>query len=137
MMLTHKPLLGAALLMGGLGLCIATTFAHAQSDWVDIKDPKELHALYSNKTFKGKDWKDRPFVGHYRADGQGVMLLDGARIPRTWQVKGNDQVCVKLPWDSPCYRFQRHKAKAGTYRSINVANDEVTEFTVEDGTPKF
>lgn len=116
---------------------IAATFAHAQSDWVDIKDPRELRSLYSNKTFKGKDFLDRPFTGHYRADGQGVMIWQDTRMARTWKVKGSDQVCVSLPWESPCYRFQRHKAKAGTYRSINVANDEVTEFTVEDGIPKF
>ena len=123
--------------VAGALLLLAAPPAFSQGDWVDIKDPKELRALYSKKTFKGKDWKDRPFVGHYRADGQGVMLLDGARIPRTWAIKGKNQVCVKLPWDSPCYRFQRHKAKAGVYRSINVANDITTEFTVEDGVPKF
>ena len=106
-------------------------------DWVEIKDPAELRALYSNKTFKGKDYLDRPFVGHYRADGQGVMLWQDARVPRSWEVKGNDQVCVKLPWESPCYRFQRHRAKPGVYRSIDVANDMKTEFTVEDGIPKF
>lgn len=51
--------------------------------------------------------------------------------------KRKDQVCVKLPWDSPCYRFQRHKAKPAVYRSINVANDTTTEFIVEDGVPQF
>jgi hypothetical protein len=36
-----------------------------------------------------------------------------------------------------CFRFQRHAAKSGTYRSINLANDTKTEFTVEDGVPQF
>jgi hypothetical protein len=45
------------------------------SDWQDIKDPQALKGLYSNTTFKGKDWMDRPWVGHYRADGRGVMIL--------------------------------------------------------------
>lgn len=126
-----------AVFLAGALLSLLPLPSPAQSDWVDIKDAQSLRALYSNKTFKGKDWLDRPFVGHYRADGQGVMLSQGARIPRSWEIKGNDQVCVKLPWDSPCYRFQRHKAKAGVYRSVNVADDMKTEFTVEDGVPKF
>lgn len=109
----------------------------AASDWQDIKDPQALKALYSNKTFKGKDYRDRPFVAHYRADGQGVMVSPIGRVPRTWVVKGNDRVCVKLPWDSPCYRIQRHTSKPSTYRSINVADDMTTEFTVEDGVPNF
>jgi hypothetical protein len=110
----------------------------AASDWQDIKDPKVLKGLYSNKTFKGKDYLDRPWTGHYRADGRGVMVIhDGTRVPRTWSVKGNDQVCVKLPWETACYRLQRHAAKTAMYRSINVANDMATEFTVEDGVPNF
>lgn len=108
------------------------------SDWQDIKDPQALKGLYSNKTFKGKDWMERPWVGHYRADGRGVMVIhDGTRIPRTWSIKGNDQVCVKLPWETACYRLQRHAAKPAMHRSINVANDMATEFTVEDGVPQF
>jgi hypothetical protein len=57
------------------------TQAQDAKDWVDIKDPQELRALYSNNTFKGKDWMDRPWVGHYRSDGQGVILFEGGRYP--------------------------------------------------------
>lgn len=106
-------------------------------DWVDIKSANELQALYSNKTFKGKDWKDRPWVGHYRPDGQGVMLFEGGRYPRTWAIKGNDQVCATTTLRTTCYRFQRHKTKPGVYRNINVDNDMINEFVVEDGVPKF
>ena len=106
-------------------------------DWVDIKSAKELRALYSNKTFKGKDYLDRPWIGHYRADGQGIMISEAGRIPRSWEVKGDDQVCVKSSSSTPCFRFQRHKTKAGIYRVINVANDQITEVSVEDGIPKF
>ena len=107
------------------------------SDWQDIKDPQALKQLYSNKTFRGNDYLDRPFVGHYRAEGQGIVLTQDMRIPRSWSVKGNDQVCVKLPWEVACFRLQRHALKPGAYRSINVANDMTTEFTVEDGVPQF
>lgn len=123
--------------IAGAALCLVAAGPVLASDWQDIKDPAALRALYSNKTFKGKDYLDRPFVGHYRADGEGILLSQGMRVPRTWTVKGNDQVCVKLPWDSPCYRLQRHTAKPGVYRSINVANDMATVFTVEDGIPQF
>jgi len=113
------------------------TLAQDAKVWVDIKDPQELRALYSNNTFKGKDWMDRPWVGHYRADGQRAMLFEGGRYPRTWQVKGDDQVCVKALTGPACYRFQRHRTKPGVYRNINVANNNMVEFMVEDGVPKF
>ena len=127
-----------AILAGALiGLAAVPALAQSSKDWVDIKDPQELRALYSNKTFKGKDWMDRPWVGHYRPDGRGVMLFEGARFPRTWHVTGNDQVCIKADLNSPCFRFQRHAAKPATYRSINVASDMKAEFSVEDGVPQF
>jgi hypothetical protein len=131
-------IIAAALLSGTLS-CLAALSVSADDskDWVDIKNPQELRALYSNKTFKGKDYLDRPFIGHYRADGQGIMIGAQGRVPRSWEVKGNDQVCVKLPWESPCYRFLRHTSKPGLYRAINVANDQVTELSVEDGVPNF
>jgi hypothetical protein len=129
----------ATALMAGVLLSLAAAPALAQSsaDWVDIKSAKELQALFSNKTFKGKDWMDRPWVGHYRPDGQGIMLFEGGRYPRTWQVKGDDQVCVKALTGPACYRFQRHRTKPGVYRNINVANNNMVEFTVEAGVPQF
>ena len=120
-----------------LSLAAMPSLGQSSADWVDIKSATELQALYSNKTFKGKDWMDRPWVGHYRSDGQGIMLFEGGRYPRTWQATGNDQVCVKALTGPACYRFQRHRTKPGVYRNINVANDNMVEFTVEAGVPQF
>jgi hypothetical protein len=120
-----------------LSLAAMPSLGQSSADWVDIKSATELQALYSNKTFKGKDWMDRPWVGHYRSDGQGILLFEGGRYPRTWQVTGNDQVCVKALTGPACYRFQRHRTKPGVFRNINVANDNMVEFTVEDGVPQF
>jgi hypothetical protein len=123
--------------IAGAALGMASTLATAE-EWVDIKTPAELRALYSNKTFKGKDWMDRPWVGHYRADGRGVMLIhDGSRIPRTWAVEGKDQVCIESQFPRVCVQIQRDKARVGVYRAINIANDMKTVFVVEDGVPQF
>jgi hypothetical protein len=126
------------MLTAGAALCLAAALPLQAAEWEDIKDPAALRALYSNKTFKGKDYLDRPWVGHYRADGKGLMVIhNGSRIPRTWAVQGKDQVCVESQFPRVCFRFQRDKAQAGVYRSINVANDMTTMFVVEDGVPQF
>jgi hypothetical protein len=125
----------ARLMAAALSLALAGPVCAA--DWVDIKDPKALRALYSNKTFKGKDFLDRPFVGHYRADGKGLLFADGARMPRTWSVEGNDKVCIDSYLPRACFRAQRHASRPNVYRLINLQNDIATEITVEDGVPNF
>lgn len=125
------------ILAASLAGLLASAAPALASDWQDIKDPAELRALYSNKTIRGKDWMDRPFVGHYRSDGQGVLLFKGDRYSRTWAVKGDDQVCISTSVRTRCYRFQRHTAKPGVYRIIDVHDDRPTMVTVEEGVPKF
>lgn len=107
------------------------------SDWVALTEPDALRALYSNRTFKGKDWMDRPVVAHYRADGQGVMFLKGARIPLRWAVNGRDQVCVVWSAHKDCYRIEKHKAKTGTFLLIDVNTDVKRIYAVEEGIPSF
>ena len=116
---------------------LALALPAAALDWQDIRDPQVLKGIYSNKTFRGKDWMDRPFVVHYRSDGQGVLLFQGDRYSRTWAVKGDDQVCISTSVRTRCYRLQRHTAKPSVYRIIDVHDDRPTLVTVEEGIPKF
>lgn len=125
-----------AFLTGAL-ICMLSTPAMTQSskDWVDIKDPKELRALYSNKTFKGNDW-----VAHFRADGKGILIAMGGKpIPRTWEVKGNDQVCITSTevGVTNCFRFQRHRKNRNEVMQTNVKDGIIHIITVEDGIPQF
>jgi hypothetical protein len=55
----------------------------------------------------------------------------------TWALKGSDQVCLKWGSASPCLTYQRHKARAGVYRSYNpVTRQYGNDMTVTDGLPK-
>jgi hypothetical protein len=119
-------------------MCMLSASAVPQSskDWVDIKDPKELRAIYSNKTFKGKGGDGTPFVGHYRSDGKGILIVGGQRIPRTWEVKGN-QVCITDPKVTNCFELQRHKKNRNDIVARHVTAMWISQFTVEDGIPEF
>ena len=112
----------------------APAFAQSSGDWVDIKDPNELRDLYSNKTFRGNGW-----VGHYRADGKGILLVQGGNPqPRIWEVKGNDLVCATAgSAPAACYRYQRNSKKPNEFVAISVLSGARLNFTVEDGIPKF
>jgi hypothetical protein len=127
-----------AFVVGAL-FCMLSAPAIPQSseDWVDIKSPNELRALYSNKTFRGKGSGGTPFVGHYSADGRGILIQGDRRTPRTWAVKGEDQVCVTHDWGTDCYTFQRNGKNRNEIIGRHVAYGWIVRFTVEDGIPEF
>ncbi len=128
---------GIALAAGALVYALsASALAQSSADWVDVTDPKELRALYSNKTFRGKAGDGSPFVGYYRADGSGLLIWGGQRIPRTWVVKGS-QVCITDPKVTNCFAFQRHKNNANDIVAQHVTARWISQFTVEDGVPDF
>jgi hypothetical protein len=113
--------------------CLFTVSAFA-SDWVAVKSAKELREIYANNTLKGNGW-----ISHYTPDGKGVMILqNGNRIARTWQVKGNDQVCATLETGTTnCFRIQRHKVNREQIVLTNVADSSTFMATIEKGVPKF
>lgn len=119
-------------------LLSAPAMAQSSKDWVDVKNANELRALYSDKTFKGKGPTGAPFVGHYRSDGKGILITGGGqRIPRTWEVKGNDQVCVTDATATNCFRVQRNRKNKNDIVLQHVTLGWSSQATVEDGIPQF
>jgi len=114
----------------------------ASQDWVDIKSPEELRALHSNKTFRST-FSGVPVVEHYRADGKGILISAELRIPCTWEVKGNDQVCISFQEGTDCFRFQRSKknpdeyVRTRTQHGTRRATSSMEILKVEDGIPEF
>jgi hypothetical protein len=132
-MTAHRIAFLAGVLAGVTALPV---LAQGAGEWVDIKGAKELRSLYSNNTFKGNGW-----VGHYRADGTGTMSIDGAKPEsRTWEVKGNDQVCMTstnvMGTKTRCYTFQRNAKNESWIQSKLVDGGSSFGFTVQEGSPK-
>lgn len=118
-------------------LLSAPAVAQSSKDWVDITNAEELRALYSDKTFKGNGPYGNPIVSHYRSDGKGMLITGDRRIPRTWEVRGNDQVCVSDARETNCYRAQRHKQNTNNIVFRHVTDGRTLQLTVEDGIPQF
>ena len=126
----------------GALICTLSAPAVSQSskDWVDIRNPKELRDLHSNKTHEGNER-----LGHYRADGRLVFVFRGrlqGRTPEpgTWEIKGED-VCVTstsaVRTSTDCFRFQRHRNNKAWVTSRNIATGLMRTVAVEEGIPNF
>jgi dienelactone hydrolase len=114
----------------------AAPAAAETKEWVDINDPNELRAIYSNKTFKGTAG-GMAYVSHYRSDGKGIMIINQQRNPRNWEVKGNDQVCFTDAMGGGCFKLQRNKQNRNEFIGTHVTGGWSAQFTVEDGIPEF
>jgi hypothetical protein len=73
---------------------------------------------------------------YYRSDGKGLLISNGKKIPRTWEVKG-DQVCIAVAAATTCFTFQRNKKNPNRIIVYDKANQRSAEVTVQDGVPKF
>jgi len=111
------------------------------SDWQKVEDPKELRALYSNKTHRQKSYSGEAWVTHYRADGKALFVLGERRIPRTWEVKGNDQVCWKDDIQGQsCVRVERNKQNPSEIMTQSAGGNFALVggmVRIEDGIPQF
>jgi hypothetical protein len=68
----------------------------------------------------------------YSPDGTGMLYSWGASIPRTWAVRGDDQVCIREEnGETLCYRFEINSGTPGLYRARNVATGETAEFRMD------
>lgn len=127
--------------MAGALICMLSFPATAQSskDWVDIKDPKELRALFTNKTHRGKGADGTPYVAHFNSDGRGLLLFVGQQYPRTWVVKGRE-VCITAATGPAsgtiCRTYQHHKTNRNDIVG-RTAEGWINQFMVEEGIPKF
>ena len=116
-------------------LVFIITSPAVSQQWVDVKDPKALKALHSNKTFK-MSYAGGPIVEHYRADGKGIFLSGEQRDPFTWEIKG-DKVIVRYPNLTHSFQYQHSKKNPEEYVRRDPEMRYMEVIKVEDGIPQF
>lgn len=116
------------------GLFVLSTAALAQSsEWVSITGAETLRKFMSGTKVERKLPSGDLSRGEYHPDGTGTLYSWGASIPRTWEVKGDEQVCITVERVTRCYQFERNSADLDLYRARDVTSDEWVEFRVTDG----
>jgi hypothetical protein len=131
-----KRQLGCAGLFAALTYLVsAPAVAQSSEDWVDIKDPDELKALYSNTTFRGKLANGDAFTAYNRADGLRQFVFANRDEIQKWRADGNE-ICfqgryINIP--EVCTTFQKHATRNGEYQARRVKDGATTTFKVEPG----
>jgi len=115
-------------------LAAAPSFAQSPPYWIDITDPNELRALHSNKTHKVMTGGRTE--AYYRADGSALLVYENERTARTWEVRGNDQVCYSGQSFPGCRKFKRARTNPSELQAIHEDGWDVL-VKVQDGVPQF
>lgn len=130
-----------ASIAGAAALTLANIGITKASDWMKVEDPNELRALYANKTHHQSSYAREATMTHYRADGKALFVQGERRIPRTWEVKGKDQVCWRDEIQGQsCVRVQRNRQNASEIMTQSADGGFALVggmVRIEDGIPKF
>ena len=101
-------------------------------DWVPVTGAGTLRSFMEERTAVRKLPDGEVTRGEYFSDGTGVLHEYGASFPRTWEIRGENQICISSARDHVCYTYERNTTDPDLYRGRNVATGVATEFRVED-----
>ena len=128
-MLTHNSFA----LVVTLVIAVSMPVAAQDDEWVPVTGADTLRNFMSGRTAERRLPDGEMSTAEYFADGTGVVREYGASFSRTWEIWGDDQVCISSARDHVCYSFERNTADPDLYRGRNVATGIATEFRAEGG----
>ncbi len=102
------------------------------NDWEPVTGEDNLRQFVSGKTFEREFSNGEISRGEYHADGTGVVYEYGGTFPRTWAVKGDNQVCITAD-KVLCYVYEKSTITPGLYRGREISSDQWVEFRSKDG----
>jgi hypothetical protein len=115
-------------------LAVGLAVTAQANEWIPVTGAKALKDYMSSLKAERRLPDGDISRGEYFPDGTGTLYAWGAQIPRTWSVKGDDQVCVTARSETICYQLKRNSDYPNLYRARNVATGVVAEFEVIEGT---
>ena len=111
-------------------IVVSPVFAN---DWIPVTGKEKLTSYMSGVKAERILPNGNLSRGEYNPDGTGILHAWGASIPRSWVVKGEDQVCINAQQITTCYKFERNSDNENLYRAREVVSGTVTEFEVVNG----
>jgi len=117
------------LLISSAGVCL-----HAE-EWTPFEGAEQLRDLVAGATAEIELKPGHVAVGQYRADGTATINAWGETFERTWEVRGDDQVCYSSERETNCFTFETNVDTPGEYRARHVETGEIRIFRVTEADP--
>lgn len=117
-------------------LAAMTGQAHAV-DWKGLSGAETLREFVSGAKVEIDLKPDVTATGEYFADGTAKIEAWGETFPRTWEVRGEDQVCYISATETNCYTYEQNLDAPLEYRARHVETGELTVFRVSGTEPRI
>ena len=89
--------------------CLMAPAAVMAEDWQPLSGADQLRQLVAGATAEIQLTEDVIGVGTYKPDGTGVINAWNTRFERTWEVRGEDQVCYSSETETKCFTYDTPK----------------------------
>jgi hypothetical protein len=100
------------------------------ADWKPVEDPELLRELFSDTLLETTLKDGVKAEASYNADGTGELRAWGDIFARTWEIKGNNQICISTEREVKCFSMEQSTDQADTYRATNSTSGEQVVITI-------
>jgi len=113
----------------GCFLLLAMSHAAAQS-WEPVTGADDLSELFSGSEMTATLKDGVVAKASYNSDGTGELRVWGDVFERSWQVQGNNQVCLTIDDQARCFTIEKDASDSNQYRAHNIETGEIVIFDV-------
>jgi hypothetical protein len=106
-------------------------------NWVGLSGAETLREFVSGAKVEIDLKPGVTATGEYFGDGTAKIEAWGETFPRTWELRGDDQVCYMSATETNCYTYEQNLAVPGEYRARHVETGELTAFRVSGTDPRI
>jgi len=118
------------ILFGLIVMTFVTTEPAYADNWADLSGAETLRKFVAGASAEIELRQGVVAIGEYYEDGTAKIEAWGETFPRTWEVRGDDQVCYSSATETNCYTFEQNLDVPGEYRVRHVETGELISFRV-------
>ena len=89
-------------------LAVVTPRPAYGDNWESLTGAETLRELITGTMAEIELMPDVTALGRYDADGTATIEAWGETFLRTWEVRGDDQVCYSSVTETDCYTFEQN-----------------------------
>ncbi|MBL4798782.1 MAG: hypothetical protein JKY50_15295 [Oleispira sp.] len=116
----------------GLSIGLLASISATAENWQAVNDASELKKLFTSTVFEATLKGGEKATADYNADGTGQLNAWGDSFKRSWEVQGDNQVCINIDNGQDCYTIEKNLDQPNQYRVTRTDQSETAIVTISN-----